>query len=102
MKVDPVYTDKYRPVGSELLCVQHGQVKGFSADIAPETIHRYIVLLRKHTLPTATHQIPHQNSVEVRLILGTVKFHQKLILLLGGRPLKGVQLLTIIFSAVDG
>src|SRR5690625_6398688 len=92
MKVDPVYTDKYRPVGSELLCVHHRQFKGFSDDIAPENFLGYILLLRKHPLPTATHQIPHQNSVEVRLILGTVKFHQKLILLLGGRPLKGVQL----------
>src|SRR5690625_2319504 len=102
MKVDPVYTDKYRPVGRELLCVHHRPFKCFSEAIAPEHLRGYMLLLRKHPLPSATHEIPHQNSVEARLSLGTVKFRQKLILLLGGRPLKGVQLLTIIFSAVDG
>src|SRR5690625_3357938 len=102
MKVDPVYTDKYRPVGSELLCVHHRQFKGSSDDIAPDNCLGFILLLRKHPLPTASHQIPLLKSVYVRLILGTVKFHQKLILLLGGRPLMGVQLLTIIFSAADG
>src|SRR5690625_5087265 len=102
MKVDPVYTDKYRPVGSELLCVHHRQFKGSSVDIAPENCLGYILLLMRHPLPTASHQIPHHNSFEVRLILASVKLNQQLILLLRGRPLKGVQLLTIIFSAVDG